>query len=159
MTLEEARAMVQRQIYHGGIYCPTCDQWAQVYERNINRSMARSLIKLFQLDRKEVRFYHVHEWLHGHGKDQALVSFWGLIEELPNKDDPTKRTSGYWPITDKGRNFILGKITVPHKAIFYNAELLGFNTEHKNVSIQDVLKVNFDIREIVGNETHMELGQ
>ena len=147
-TLEQAKAHVEQGL-SVGIECPCCGQLAKLYKRKIYATPAAELIALFRLDSTHDpdQFYHISNFRNLHGGDISKLRYWGLVEERTNEDD-TKRTSGYWRITDKGRRFALGKITVPKYAYIYNSELHGFSEQHQ--SIIDALGEKFNYPELMG---------
>lgn len=140
MTLGEVRALLRNK-WKEGCSCAACGQHVQIYSRPITSSMAIGLILLYKsLD-------HILEWIHAEDffKKQNIPSsirgdfsklrFWGLIESHLHTD-------GYYRITEKGINFVIGLVKVEANVLLYNNTCYGFKGEYK--SIQDCLKKKFD---------------
>lgn len=135
-----------------GTTCPCCDQFAKRYRRPLNSGAARWLISL-------VLLCEGHAWAHTSdvikgltgvlsGTDATtLLPHWDLIEAKPN-DDSKKRTSGFWRPTDKGVDFVLGRITVQKTVVRYNNVREGF--EGDEITIQDALGDKFNYSELMG---------
>lgn len=89
--------------------------------------MARCLIKLFNMGEG---FHHVSTIIKGISPtgsgDFAKLRYWGFIEEMPN-DNNSKRTSGYWRITEAGKEIVQNpNINFRKYALVYNGEVLKF---------------------------------
>lgn len=143
-TLQEARNLV-KEGRGKGLKCPCCDQYAKVYRRTINSTMARWLIWL-------VKEYHVSkDWVDVRtspvrGGDYAKLGYWGLTENRTN-DDEKKRTSGLWIPTQSGRSFVRNQVTVPRYASVYDGHPIDFSVEQ--ISIIDALGKHFDYKELM----------
>lgn len=145
MTLAQAREWLLDRIMDGAS-CPCCGQMAKIYARSIYAKMAVHLIKLYRLTKlhQDRQFFHVTEFVDTIGNDTVKTVHWDLIEEMPKtKDMKSKKTSGFWRLTEKGKLFVENKIQLPEKALIYNANFLGFE-EGKMVSIIDCLGEGFD---------------
>jgi hypothetical protein len=57
------------------------------------------------------------------------LRWWGLVERMYNEDDPTKKHSGHWRVTQKGIEFANNQLEVPQKVFTYNAEVESFGDE------------------------------
>ena len=55
------------------------------------------------------------------------LRYWGLISAAEGEN---KRKGGYWRLTEKGRDFLLGNIKIPKKAITFRNEVQGFEGEY-----------------------------
>ena len=127
--------------------CPECGQFVKLYERQISAPMAALLLRLFKLDRKSPdQFFHVSEITPG---DFAKLRYWGLITMQANTE-AFKRCSGYWAITDRGRQFAKGKLGVPKYALVYNQDFYGY--EGGLVNIHACLDKHFDYSELMALE-------
>lgn len=149
-TLEEAKEFLKNNSDQG-VKCPCCNQFYKLYSRPMYFSMAAGLINLFKLSKKKIGYYSIHEiYNNTHPGDWAKLRFWGLIEEKPkDKNETTTRTSGHWKITQKGSEFVLGKLRVPRKIILLNNNLLGY--DGPEISIQAVLGKEYNYREIMAS--------
>ena len=77
-------------------------------------------------------------------KEGAQLQWWGLIE--PTMTDDGIR-SGWWHITEKGRKFVEGKVSVPKWAYVYDGNLLEVSGEE--VFITECLGKRFDFIELM----------
>jgi hypothetical protein len=155
-SLNTARAYVLRN-RDDGVQCPCCDQYVKVYKRPINSSMAYALIIMD-------RYYNDHpvdEWLHVEdylkrfsGIPAAIrgdfhkLRYWGLIEAKQDTRDDGSKRNGFYRITEKGRQFVRDRETVPSHVLICNKEVLGFG--ERVITIKDALGVKFDYNELMG---------
>lgn len=152
-TLEEAKQLL-RDNWEKGIECPCCTQFVKAYKNPLFAASAFALIRLYQYQNN----HPDEEWMHV--KDFAEASsntpraghfaelrFWGLIEEKPNEDDPTKRTIGFWRITPRGRDFVEQKIRVFSHGRMFNGKNYGFTGEH--ITISEALGNKFNYEELM----------
>lgn len=152
-TVREVKQFLSENVKKGTI-CPCCHQSVKVYPYPFNRNQARDLIRLYLLDRKESRFYHIKSEIHKSSEDSsgefAKIRYWGLIEQMTkDPNDTKKRTSGYWRITPKGRAFVEREIPIQEKARIYNKKCYG--TMGDNVFIDKTLGTFFDYEKLMNN--------
>lgn len=150
-SLEDARDFVFQNLEEG-VQCPCCDQQAKLYKRPLNSTMARGLIWLVGESGPNLDWVGVSQdgpkWLVKAGGEFAKLAHWGLIEEMPKDPlDTTKRTSGWWRPTFKGRQFAKNTIKVPKRVHLYNNEVQGWDDE--TISIVDALGTKFDYRDLI----------
>ena len=131
-----------------GCGCPVCGQFVKVYKRTINSSMAAQLIRA-QRRYSTREAFHVKDLLEGEGggADFAKLRYWNLIIELSN-DNPFKKNSGRWMITEHGCAFIMGYRKIPKYALIYNGKFLDFDGD-EIMTIQDALGNKFNYRELI----------
>lgn len=127
--------------------CPCCDQTVKLYKRTINSTTAYDLIHFEKrvADGEYMHIKHINTSAAG-GGDFAKLRLWGLIEEKFN-ESTGKRSSGYWRITQKGRDFVNAKVMVRKYALIYNGKFLGF--DGGMVTIKDSLGKHFDYAELM----------
>lgn len=147
-TVNEVRSYLKEN-YHDGVDCACCGQLVKLYRRKLGSAQVQALILLSLINMEK-------EWCHSREitkeinitGDFAKMLYWGLIEAKPNtresikqsKDDngnivsekiivrdESKKNSGFWKITEKGKDFVNGDITIPSHALIYNAECIGFS--------------------------------
>ena len=148
-TITEAKQYL-RENWEKGVDCPCCNQLVKLYQRPITGSMVTWLIELYKLSKggNGVYFHITKIGTDGEG-DFAKLQYWGLIaEQEKDPSDTKKRTSGFWTITEKGKNFVEGKITVPSHIKIFNNKQYGFNGSQ--VYISDCLGNKFNYRELMG---------
>lgn len=140
-TLQEARDRVHTQKFHGALKCPCCDQTVKVYKRQINRGIARSLGRMYQL--KGLGWVHVPTMIGARSREEGKLAYWGLAEESTEPREDGGR-AGWWRVTPRGERFIRGKIRVPKYAYTYNTHCLELD-DSKTVSFKECLGEKFDL--------------
>ena len=155
MSLDAARKIV-RDGMDDGVECPCCDQYCKLYKRGIHTSMARFLIWLYRtgLGEPDRRFFHIGEWPTSEDRflsagDAAKLRYWELIAEKPkDPNDTTRRTSGYWRITERGIAFVCGELRVPAHVFLFDGRVQGWDEE--TITIRDALGKNFNYAKLMG---------
>lgn len=147
-TLLEARRMVQ----HGrvdGITCPCCDQFAKVYRRKLNASMARALLALAR--RPDLEWVHLFDFLQQESiqhSDAPMLRHWGLIEDRGDERADGNPRAGFYRLTDRGRSYACRPDAIlPRHALIYNDHLLGFSEE--TTTLRQALGSKFDYSELI----------
>jgi len=79
--------------------------------------------------------------------DFTKLRYWDLIETRANDNSKTK-DSGFWRITEKGRDYVEDRIQVPKICMVFNRRARGFSTDL--VGIRDALGKDFDYPELMG---------
>lgn len=106
--------------------CPCCKQLVKVYKRLINKGMVADLSALHILSAPD-EYMHINDFTRPHSnREIGNLKWWGLVERMPS-DNRDKKSSGMYRITQKGRDFIQGKVMVRKYALVYNSECLGFD--------------------------------
>jgi hypothetical protein len=141
--IDKLRSAWRKVIDGDGGRCPCCDRWGKIYARTLNETMARSVVWLAH-NSADGTWVDVPKtgprWL-VRSNQLPTLRWWGLVERMYNEDDPTKKHSGYWRVTQKGVEFANNRLQVPKKVYTYNAEVEGFSEEL--VTIKDCVE-NFD---------------
>ncbi len=136
----------------GGIICPCCDGKAMVYQRPLNKTMARVLIQMYvwSLERPG-DFRHVkNEWpwpFKRFNPEYARMVDLGLIEEQDEEREDGNPNTGYHRITSKGCRFVRGETTVPSHVKCYKTRVIGVT--EKQISISDAMKRPFNYAELM----------
>jgi len=149
-TLEEARARL-REKWLEGAECPCCRQFVKRYRRKLNSAMAMFVIALYR-EHQRVGF---RTWVHGteilreraSDPGRGKLAWWGLVEEMPNPDDESKKTSGLWRLTVDGRAFACARLRVASHSLSYNGECLGL--EGDLIDIHQALGRKFNYAELM----------
>jgi hypothetical protein len=148
-TLQAAKKEL-RDNWKEGVGCQCCGQLVKLYSRKVSGRSAASLIKLYQLWRKDAKYYHVEKLgCTGSGGDFARLERYGLISCLQN-DDTSKRTSGLWIPTQKGIDFVEGRIKIKSHILMFNQKTFGF--EGAEISIKSALGNKFNYAVLMGWE-------
>ncbi|MGE0527391.1 MAG: hypothetical protein AB7G93_00825 [Bdellovibrionales bacterium] len=152
-TLKEAKDWLRARLGKGE-RCPCCNQLAKMYERKLYSSMAAAIIYFYK-SFDHSKFHHKSELLKNQalattlgGGDFAKLALWGLIEEKPKDTSEDKRTSGYWKISQKGIDFVLGKQRLPSHVRIYDGKVFGFTGD--KVLVTDCLGKKFSYVELMG---------
>lgn len=156
-SLPQAREWVRSRLDEG-VECPCCSQYAKIYERKIHFNMARALIIFYKRARVDGmdNFLSLNEVFADQGEhvvrlrgDFPKLKHWGLIVEAGN-DDPEKKTSGCWKLTQNGVKFVENRTKVMSCARIFNDRLLGMSGSF--VSIKDCLGQKFSYLDLMGWE-------
>jgi hypothetical protein len=134
-----------------GTHCPVCDRWGRIYGRNINRTMAYSLLWLLSASSDEENWVDVPNTAPRsivRSNQLPTLRWWGLVERL-DSDDPTFKHSGMWKVSQKGIDFAHSRIRVPHKVFTYNGEVEAFSMNE--VFISECFQDNFDYQEVMNS--------
>jgi len=158
-TIKQAKIHL-RENFDEGTDCPCCGQFVKRYKRRLSASPTACLVILYRLHKKHEsweRFFHIKEigqatttypFKGGIGGDFAKGAWWGLIEEMEkDPEDETKRTSGFWRLTKKGRRFVRGKATITKYCLTFDAKVLGFTGDQ--IDVHDCLTHKFNLKELM----------
>jgi len=78
--------------------------------------------------------------------EMAKLRHWGLIEKHYGKSEDGN-SNGLYRITEKGRAFVRGEISVPRYCYIFNDEVNGFSEE--KTTIQAALGDKFNYSELI----------
>lgn len=153
-TLEEAKQYL-RENWEKGVDCPCCTRAVKLYHYTINSGQAYATILLYRLTKQlqpEDGWIHVsNEFanikVNAHTLSYHRAALWGLIEKMPTNDDPKKRTSGYWRITEKGKQFVEGNLKVRGEVYVFEGKII--KAGGAEVDIRDALQEKFDYEELM----------
>lgn len=150
VTLKQAiDYLVPRIVTPKGGRCLGCNRLAKRYKRKFNSGMSRILIWLHRSPGDPEGWVNVAETAPTYVRRSNEVSrlvLWGMVEEKPN-DDPTKRNSGIYRITDKGREFVLNRLTVPSHVHIYDDRVV--NWAESTTNIAEALGKKFNYTELM----------
>lgn len=129
--------------------CQKCHRKIITYKRTITGGMAVSLknINLLSIQNPDREFFHINEFLKEGGKhlDYSHLTYFGLISNKANFDS-TKASSGFWKITQEGKEFLDGSLSVPKFMLVRLGFLIGASEEY--VTINDIKNINFNLERI-----------
>jgi hypothetical protein len=145
-TLEEARDWLRKIMWQKMVPCPCCKQDVKVYKRQLNRTMAKALIRLHFFD---------EEWVHvpsvigfsRMGGDFAKMGWFGLVEEKDAVKEDGNPHAGYWRIKELGRDFVREAAKVPAHIFIYNNRILKKSEEQ--IGIRQALGKKFNYDELM----------
>lgn len=132
-TLVEARRQFKSAIKDKGANCPCCGRWGKINGYQINSTQVRGMIWMLRNFRKNewVDLSKAPKWVL-RSKSMATLHHWGLLESKPN-EDPDKKGSGFWRLTQRGRDFLRRKILLPKYAFVFDNKLVKFSKEQVDV--------------------------
>lgn len=135
--------------------CDKCEQTIKLYKKTIHADLARGLIMLSKLKNEKNDFIHlpticVQKKINYQNMSIALAAYWGLVESMEN-DNPLKKCSGKWRITQAGLDFINGGQIEKYKYI-YNKKMYKIHGEKiQHVTIKDCLKKKFNFQDLMSD--------
>lgn len=125
-SLTGAKAWTRQRFRAGDLsYCPCCGQAVKRYARSISSSQIKAMSMIADSIGGMTSAQIMQRSKQG-GGDYAKLAAWGLLDQ--------NSATGYWHITDKGRDFLNGEIQVPKYVFFYNGRVLGRSTELVDVN-------------------------
>ncbi|MGR3221203.1 MAG: hypothetical protein ACUZ8H_15520 [Candidatus Anammoxibacter sp.] len=145
-TLQKAITTTLDKARNKGCNCPCCGQFVKVYKRTINAAMALELATAYKRFGTYKAFHRseLKDILKSTGGgDFAKLRYWGLITELVD-DNPKKKNSGRWVVTNRGEQF-LGGAALYKYCLIYNGGLLDFD-EDEVVYFKDCIANDFDFQ-------------
>lgn len=155
-TVEQAKEFL-RSNWTKGTDCPCCGQYVKLYKRKLNSGMAYGLIEAYKLSKTD--WFHVNDLLDRKIAMAQLevprLKYWGLVEHKDNNDNPNTKTSGYWRVTQRGRDFVEANISVPKHVYVYNGKDRGFSDERTTINEALGNKFNYD-ELMLGNKINDE---
>lgn len=131
--------------------CPLCMQTTKLYRRSIHKEMVKALVKLYHASlTNNDGWVNVKEFYGpGLSGDYAKLKFWGLIEPHDVRT-AILNASGHWRITKAGKDFVIGKLSVPKYALVFNNTFYGH--DGSLVTIQQCFGKKFDYRSQVWDQ-------
>ncbi len=149
-TLKEAKQHL-RDNWEKGTTCPCCGQMVKLYSRPMHHTMAAMLIRLYRLQKSPDEYHHIKHLVAGISatgtSDFSKLRYWGLVEQMPKDPKESKRTSGYWRITQRGVQFVLGQRTEHQRVLIFNKKNLGLTGNQ--ITIKQALGDSFDYNELM----------
>jgi hypothetical protein len=135
--------------------CPCCGKWGKISPQGMNETRALALLWLSRAPSDADGWVDVPRigprWLL-RGKTHTTLQHWAFVEPGSHQDT-SKKADGFWRITERGRQFIDGHITVPKKAYIYNNAVEGWSDEC--VSFRDCFGRHFDYQEVMADNFNL----
>lgn len=152
-TIKETRAYLKDNIKKG-TKCPCCSQNVKLYRRPITSTSARALLEVYRHNRYD--YFHVGRYLLSipnllsstGGGDFAKLRYWGLVEMKEELAPNGTNRNGEFRVTQKGRDFVEGKIVVEKYIYMYNNKQFDIATD-ESVSFRECLGKKFNFDEIL----------
>jgi hypothetical protein len=118
----------------------------KVYRRKITSPMARGLIRQYREVGRE--YAHSASLVRNETHEFSQLSWWNLIEELPEAQREDGGRAGWWRLTWLGERFVINRTYVPKYARIYDSRVLGLDAT-ENVSIIDAIGTKFNYRDLM----------
>ena len=147
--LTAARYRFNRDLREGTI-CPCCKRPAMIRPRNLNSAMAYALILLHKKNTTE--FVHYQDVIANlPSRDFGTLVHWGLVEARGDVKDDGNPSSGYYRITEAGKQFVLGKLMVKKYVYIFNRKSVDVDEPKAKemIDIQTALNNKFNYRELM----------
>jgi len=137
----EKRTEMRADLADGkAINCPCCGLTLKVYARGIHGRMVSALAGLLKGPLSPSQLSAMTS-----GGDAMKLEPWGLIEQ--------HRETGAWAITSKGIRFLKGEISLPHRALWFDGQVIGFD-DSKRIKVSDVRYAGVDLAGILASWGH-----
>lgn len=143
VSLNAANAWLAARVADG-VHCPCCGQYAKVYKRQINASMARSLITMWRA--AGLDWAHLPTVVGSRSREEGKLAYWGLIEESLGKRADGGR-AGYWRVTPAGEDYVRGGLALPKYALVYDGKVIEW--DGPQLTVRDALGHQFDYEELM----------
>lgn len=148
-TLEEAKDYI-RAGAEEGVACPCCGRLVKLYRRKLHAEMALFLIKLYHACKQwPGKAFHTKNLIKSDTKastDGSYLVRWGLVERGDSENSAGGK-AGTYHITQRGKDFVLGRIRAPKYVHILCGDTMGFSAEL--VTIQDCLGSKFNYQELL----------
>lgn len=154
-TIQEAKDYLKANA-DAGCDCPVCDRYVKIYKRHLNAGIVINLLEFYWRDnRKPGDWVHPYEIMRKNSSrfnmEYAKLGWWGLVEKAPPEVGGKTKSTGLWRITDKGKKFAIGHLTVPAKVHIYDDRIVGYSEEQ--TTVVGALQKKFDYQELMDNYT------
>lgn len=147
--LNRLRGQWRTTAENGGGRCPCCDRWGRVYKRNINETMARSLIWLCGAPAENGWVNvpaHAPRWLIRTNQLPTL-RYWDLVQRASAMGSD-KKHPGLWRPTQLGRVFARDEVSMPKTVYTYNDQREKYGDEV--IRISECFGSHFSYKELMG---------
>ena len=156
-TIEQARLYLRENL-NTGTTCPCCKQMVKLYKRKITGVTAAGLTILYRNNKRVgfMQYVSVPELLTDKKyTDVTKLYYWDLIEPLrSSREDGSKRV-GMWRMTQKGIDFVEGKIAVDKNVFVYNNKV--YRRSEEKATIRDCFGLKFNYEELMSDVKEPEL--
>lgn len=129
-TLQVAKAELWEAMKGKGTDCPCCGRFAKLYPYRISRAQVHAFAWIAK-NTPPRGFINVQEnaprWIlqsNSHGK----LVHWSLLQTRVNEDN-SKKDAGMWGVTDFGRKWIAGHVTIRAIALVFDNKCHGHRGE------------------------------
>ena len=64
----------------------------------------------------------------------SVLQHWKLLERKAKDVDEDKRGSGFWRLTERGREFVRNRTSIPKHAFVFDNRVITFSTQQVDVT-------------------------
>jgi len=114
--------------------CPHCGAKMVDYRFGFNKGLSVFLGRLYENKGKACKTDNLGLTYSQRTNSQKLA-YWGLAVPVKQTEEQSKKR-GWWAITQKGIDFIEGRISIPKHAITRRGDIVGF--EGEQIYLEDV---------------------
>ena len=147
-----------RTVFENGATCPCCRQFVKLYKRPLGAGMASSLIAIYRwfLRNSGQEWMSITEELkkmkiNAGSSNTAILRHWGLLEKFEGERDDGSKRVGLYRMTDLGRDFVLGRVSVTKHIYQYNDEIVKVaDPDLSQISVHEALGNKFDYNVLMG---------
>lgn len=114
--------------------CPCCERYAKITPTHLHFTMVKQLLKMKWRGMQGQRFVRSRELADatvGTNGCMTTTKHWGFVlnGEDTTELSGTKGAASLWTISQKGLDFIAGKIAVPKFCLLYDDKVYGWSDE------------------------------
>jgi hypothetical protein len=142
----------RRTIEGDGGHCPVCKRWGKINVVIVNELQALSLLWMSKATLDENGYINMQTTPPRFvlkSRSYHHLAKWGLIEKPQKDDDKTKKSDGFWRVTEKGFLFLNNQLRIPNKVFFYNKEVEGWGEQL--IYFKDCFGKHFDYEEVISH--------
>ena len=157
ITIAQARDIMRPKLEKGTV-CLCCGQQTRQYKRIITSAMCQGLIYIYTDGAEHMTpdgYIHLENFfkdligvpssIRG---DLPKCRFWGLLEPRGATREDDNPCDGYYKLTQKGKQFVEGKILVRKAVKLYNNKFYGFHGPE--IDIFGAIKNKFNYSRLMG---------
>jgi len=133
-TLTQARREYAIVLKNDGGRCPCCKRWGKINGYQVTSTQTRGMIWMIKRFRKNewIDLGRAPKWIL-RAKTMSILQHWKLLERKAKGVDEDKRGSGFWRLTEKGRDFVRKKTTIPKYAFVFDNRVIKFSSQRVDV--------------------------
>lgn len=133
-TLAQARREYAKVIKNDGGNCPCCSRWGKIHGYQVTSTHTRGMIWMFKRFRKNewIDLGRAPRWIL-RAKTMSVLQHWKLLERKAKDVDEDKRGSGFWRLTEKGRDFIRNRTSISKYAFVFDNRVIKLSPQRVDV--------------------------
>ena len=142
VTLREAKSWL-RDVWEKPTACPCCGLKVYLTPKSFTGKFCRILLQFYRKDQDAPgSYWHYHTDIEGpmdiRGTAYSFLAFWDVIEPSPTE-------MGFWRITELGREFLLGRTSIPKYAMTFNRHRIRYQGAQVTISECWPKKFDYDL--------------